>query len=35
MGEKGMHREFWWGNQKERYHYEDLDVFFFIWWGGT
>jgi hypothetical protein len=21
-----MHTGFWWENQKERYHYEDLDI---------
>jgi hypothetical protein len=26
MGIRGMHRGFWWESQKEREHYEDLDV---------
>jgi hypothetical protein len=25
-GRRGMHVGFWWGSQKERYHYEDLYV---------
>jgi hypothetical protein len=25
-GVRGMHIGFWWESQKERYHYEDLDV---------
>jgi hypothetical protein len=26
MGRRGMHIGFWWESQKEREHYEDLDV---------
>jgi hypothetical protein len=26
MGRKGMHIVFWWKSQKERDHYEDLEV---------
>jgi hypothetical protein len=26
MGRRGMHIGFWWESQKERGHYEDLDV---------
>jgi hypothetical protein len=25
-GRRGMHTKFWWGNMKERYHYESLGV---------
>jgi hypothetical protein len=26
MGRRGMHIRFWWESQKERYHWEDVDV---------
>jgi hypothetical protein len=26
MGRKGMHTGFWWDSQKERDHWEDLDI---------
>jgi hypothetical protein len=27
MGSKKVHTDFWWGKHKERYHYEDLDIY--------
>jgi hypothetical protein len=43
MGRRGMHIGYWWESQKEREHYDDLDVWGWIilkwildrmWWYG-